>query len=1335
MLESHIPSTHPAIKIGQIAVIFYLLTALVVFAAMPILALTWINQPFMGGFLEQTMSFTSIGPTGDTPWPAYQNKLTFGDRLQAIEKSSVSSVEDVAKILSQYKPGDTIQITVLRQNTTREQIAITLVPFKGADIFSFAILPYLIGLIYLVCALWVFILRRSDPQAHAFALFSTSAALTISAIFDLHTTQRLVYFWSFAVAMLGASVIHLAIFFPHIAGWAKKIPWLAALPYFISVGLFIYSTQTLYDFSRPLDYAVSWRWSYLFAGLSFIGFILWVVFSRMRGINPIEREQTQAIIYGMVIALSPMTIWLIAISFNNALEFSPYLLIPLPIFPISLAYVIQRYRLIRTDYILSRTTLYLLITIVGAAGYALLVTGLNLILVEAVSPTHPFLVGLTIFLVAIVFNPLRQKLQQMVDTIFFRGEQAYQDKLQTFGRQLTSAINQTDIIQTLADYIKQALIPQQLYIFLLDPSTDQYAAIAIPNASQTSDLRFSDENPLVKYLVSSKVMLFISNPNDIPAELEPERSRLALLHSQLFIPLPGQQKLVGWLALGPRSSGEPYLQRDVKYLESLANQASLALERAQVLSNMEANMRDMNTLSRVAQGVNITVEFDDILELIYAQISQVIPTVDFLITLFEPQTNLFRHVFVLREDERLTALENKPFPAGQSLEQEVIIGQRAIITDDYQAECQRRKINTTSTSIYAWLGVPLNAGARTIGAISLGSRNPSNIFTSKQLGIMQAIADQAAGAIVKARLLQETEHRARQMSTLNEMSRRLTSTLEIEPLLETILQNAADILNCSAGSLLLHDEQTNELVFRMAVGPVANDLIGKRMPSDTGIVGECFTKRQPVIVNSTQNSNAWFSGSDVQTGFATQALVATPLQVKERIIGVLEVLNRRDGMPFTEDDLNLLSAFASQAGIAIENARLYMMTDQALAARVEELSVMQRIDRELNTSLDINQAMRITLEWAMRQSLANAGLVATIEENLIRIMASQGYTSELDEFENGQIPLHRIPALEEIISSGQIQQVQITAENGSGLLPSVHTQLVLPIRREGTTIGVIMLESTHPEPISQESVNFLNRLSDHAAIAISNAKLYAAIQAANNAKSEFVSFVAHELKNPMTSIKGYTELLAAGAVGPINDPQKNFLSTIRSNVERMSTLVSDLNDVSRIEANRLRLDFKATKSNEVVDEVVRSLRRQIEEKEQQLINTLPADLPDVWADRSRLIQVITNLISNAIKYTPKSGQFEISAERCANRWDATGAGEVVHLWVKDNGIGIAPEDQKKIFQKFFRSEDPKTREAPGTGLGLNITKSLVEMQGGKIWFESEFRQGTTFHITIPISQN
>jgi signal transduction histidine kinase len=415
-------------------------------------------------------------------------------------------------------------------------------------------------------------------------------------------------------------------------------------------------------------------------------------------------------------------------------------------------------------------------------------------------------------------------------------------------------------------------------------------------------------------------------------------------------------------------------------------------------------------------------------------------------------------------------------------------------------------------------------------------------------------------------------------------------------------------------------------------------------------------------------------------------------------------------------------------GVGIENTRLFMLTDQQLATRVEELSVMQRIDRELNASLEMDRAMRITLDWALRQSDAEAGLIGMLEEGKLRVMAYQGFDERMENLPDQTMKVE-LSAMNLAVQTGQPQALSV-ANSPEKLLPTAHTQLVIPIRRETQVIGLLHLESASD---SNVDIDFLTRLTDHAAIAISNAQLFGEVQRANIAKSDFVSFVAHELKNPMTSIKGYTELLAGGAVGQINEMQANFLNTIKSNVERMSTLVSDLNDNSKIEAGRLRLEYKATSAPDVVDEVVRSIKRQVEEKKQTLEIVLPDTVSPMWADRIRVGQVLTNLVSNAYKYTSEGGHIQVGVEEVENRWDANGAPRVIHFWVKDNGIGLSLEDQQKMFQKFFRSEDPKAREAPGTGLGLNITKSLVEMQGGRIWFESEYRKGTTFHFTIPVA--
>lgn len=237
---------------------------------------------------------------------------------------------------------------------------------------------------------------------------------------------------------------------------------------------------------------------------------------------------------------------------------------------------------------------------------------------------------------------------------------------------------------------------------------------------------------------------------------------------------------------------------------------------------------------------------------------------------------------------------------------------------------------------------------------------------------------------------------------------------------------------------------------------------------------------------------------------------------------------------------------------------------------------------------------------------------------------------------------------------------------------------------------------------------------------------------ANKSKTEFISVVSHELKIPMTSIKGYSDLMIAGATGPVSDKQVEFLKIIRSNVSRMALLVSDLTDISRIESGHLRLEPSMVDTKGIIEDVVSLAKNQLEQKKQTITLDVPDDLPKVWYDRNRLSQVITNLISNANKYTQESGEITVRAEKATQAIDGKEPQDVIRVIVQDNGFGMNAEDQEKLFSKFFRSPDDKVREAPGTGLGLSITKNLIELQGGAIWFESEFRKGTVFYFTIPV---
>ncbi len=545
------------------------------------------------------------------------------------------------------------------------------------------------------------------------------------------------------------------------------------------------------------------------------------------------------------------------------------------------------------------------------------------------------------------------------------------------------------------------------------------------------------------------------------------------------------------------------------------------------------------------------------------------------------------------------------------------------------------------------------------------------------------------------------------LAALYRVSRALGSSLDLDQVLRESMDAVIDLTGAERGFLMLFKIGTNELELQAGRNFRRENLEKDEMEFSRSVIESVIRSGEGVLTTNAQTDER-FSSHDSVTLYALRSIMCQPLLVRGLSIGVIYVDNKGKAGIFNEDDLELLEAFATQAAVAIDNAMLFTQTDAALARRVTELETLHEIDRELNARLDFDRVLGITLEWAQQGTAADSGWIALVKNDEPVLILSTDGQHVLD------------PLLDESWVQTALQEGKPVHHQAPGTEGDL---LIVPARREGDTLALIGVLRDRGV-FSQEAESFLLRLAERASGAIENTQLYQAAQLADESKSQFITIVTHELKIPMTSIRGYADLIRQGTVGPVTEKQAQFLDTIRNNVDRMADLVSDLSDISRIDTGRLKVDLQPVSINDYVRETIANLRPQFEQKSQEIKIELDPDLPLVLVDRVRLVQILTNLLSNANKYTPEQGAISISGSR---------QGLALRIAIQDTGIGLSESEQAQLFSQFFRSEAPEAREQTGWGLGLYVTRRLLELMQGEIGVESTAGEGSTFWFTLPIA--
>lgn len=553
--------------------------------------------------------------------------------------------------------------------------------------------------------------------------------------------------------------------------------------------------------------------------------------------------------------------------------------------------------------------------------------------------------------------------------------------------------------------------------------------------------------------------------------------------------------------------------------------------------------------------------------------------------------------------------------------------------------------------------------------------------------------------------------KAGRFEALYNVSRAIGSSLDLQTVLDQVMDAIIHLTGAERGFLMLRNDDGG-LEVKAARNLDQQTISSDKFLYSRTITNEVVDSGTPLLTTNAAEDPR-FSAQASIVNQVLRSIMATPLRARGSVIGVVYVDSRIMAGLFNGDDLAALEAFAGQAAVAIDNARLFSETDEALSRRVEELQRLRRVDLQLNETLDTHKAIQYTLDWACRLSAATSGWFGLIEGTPPRARAVYQYG---DTVENLDYLDTAYPAVRQVVSANK--PIILTPQQAGG-----EAVAVVPVHREANVLGVVVVKRTG-ETFTAEQQDLIERMMARAAVAIENAQLYAKVQEADRAKSEFVGIVAHDLKVPMTSIAGYSDLTMLQ--GNLTERQTEFLGRIKATVKRMEMLVSDLSDISRIEGGQFFMDVTRVPVADIVQAVRDSTLTQIESFRHEFNEVIEPGLPDMEVDYYRLLQVLTNLVSNAYKYTPEGGKIGLAVRR---------AGDRIEFSVQDTGIGLSPEAIANLGTKFWRAEDDFTRSRPGTGLGFAITRSLVEQMGSTIQIESVVGRGSTFTFSVPVAQD
>jgi signal transduction histidine kinase len=787
----------------------------------------------------------------------------------------------------------------------------------------------------------------------------------------------------------------------------------------------------------------------------------------------------------------------------------------------------------------------------------------------------------------------------------------------------------------------------------------------------------------------------------------------------------------------------PFTDKQIELVTNFANQAVIAIENARLLNELRESLQQQTATADVLKVISrSTFDLQAVLDTLVESAARLCGAPHGLIFRYDGTSARavagYNNVPGFKELwAENPILPNRLTGTGRALVERGVVHIPDVLADpEYNppegALKRAQQLGNYRTTLIAPMlreGVPL-------GTITLW-KTEVQPFTDNQIELVKTFADQAVIAIENTRLLNELRESLQQQTATADVLRVISrSTFDLRAVFDTLVESAARLCDATQATIWRQDGEPYKLASNYGYSrefeefcrqnPIFPGQTKGTVAARTALAGK--TVHIPDVLADPEFRG---SGYLIRAGFRTG--LGVPLLREGRPIGVF-VLTRPVVKPFSDKQIELVQNFASQAVIAIENTRLLDELRESLQQQTAAADVLKVISR---STFDLKTVLQTLVESVARLCDADMTAIRRPKGSAFLHVASHGSPAEYDEYmQSHPVEPERGTVAGRVLLEGKpihITDVQADPKYtmvGISKRAGFHTILGVPLLREGSPIGVIILGRKTVRAFTDKQIELATTFADQAVIAIENVRLFDEIQdksrqlaEASQHKSQFLANMSHELRTPLNAIIGVSEMLREDAEAAKQDLEP--LDRVLGAGRHLLALINDILDLSKIEAGRMELQLEDFALAPLIDNVVKTIEPLAAKNENRVAVSCDTAIGTLHADQMRLRQALLNLMSNANKFTER-GTITVDARQGQENGRAW-----VTIAVADTGIGMTPEQMGKLFQEFSQADASTTRKYGGTGLGLAISKRFCQMMGGDITVQSEPGRGSTFTIRLP----